>query len=628
MDEETKTTTTKIPKDAGVKREWLEALLKKDVEKPKDWSEKDIKSMVATRPPSRIQEILQGIYWTLTELGSDIKMLEDGTVIGGAPEEDYFDGWYESEEIEKYTQKYKLLQFLNTIARAVHVSEADSFAGTKQEFDKLLGGFVNRVNESKDYLLVIAAIINEAYPGLAGEFRSAPSMEELNEIELDEYNRELIRIEQSVESNIEEHAHLLAKIERAQSTDFEKIAMTLDRIVIFGPRNWELILYSIMSPHAPRLLINNLDYRANIHTLLAGDISTAKSKILKIAKLISPKMLVVDETTKASFEGVAPTRSGDKIEDGVLDHAMDGNMIVEEYTNSFARMPLMRRVMDGEYIKIYKKGSSKGIHPNTTLLAACNPREDFFIEETEGSFRQQIVFKEGILSRFDNLILLTATQVKNELIIEKMHLMSTRSPLAKIDFMVIKEDLDTLAEGMKSGAITRVTITPTQEHTLKEAFLNQNRRDKAQRILRNRPLVILRDLETLARLVNIITTVNFSKRTIKNGLLKARDDDVTKAVQLWENLINMRVEIYGKHGTRNFATVKEEMMTFIARTQGYYKNEGREEKVPVAELKREIVDRRQLVGKTTFYEELRTLRESGDIIQEGKRSGYVTVVIK
>lgn len=617
---------TKIPADAGVDRKWLEALLKKDVKKPKEWSEQDVKEMVATRPPSRIQEIVQGIYWSLTELGSNVKFTEDGAPIT-MPEEDYFDGWYESEEIEEYSQKYRLLQFLNTIARAVHNSESDSFAGTKQEFDKLLSGFVLKVLESGDYLHVIAAVINERYPGLAGEFRSAPSAEELSEIDAYEYSKELQKIEQSVESNIEEYASELAKIKRAQKTSFEKIALDLDKIVIFGPRNWELMLYSIMSPHAPRLLINNLDYRANIHSLLAGDISTAKSKILKILKLISPKMLVVDETTKATFEGVAPTRSGGEIEDGILDLAMGGNIIVEEYTNNFARMPLMRRAMDGEYIKIWKKGSSKGINVNTTLVAACNPRDDFFIEETEGTFRQQIAFKEGILSRFDNLILLTTTQVKNELIIDKIHLMSTRSPLTKIDFAAIKENLETLAEGMKSGAIVRVTITPSQEQVLKEAFLNQNRRDKQQRILRNRPLVILRDLETLARFVNIVATVNFSKRKIKDGLLKAKDEDINKAVQLWENLINLRVEIYGR-SNRNFTTVKDEIMKFIARTQTYYKNEGQEEKVPVAEVKEEIVERRKLVGKTTFYEELRMLRESGDIVQDGKRNGFVTVVIK
>ena len=623
-----KKTTTKIPTDAGVDRKWLEAILKGDVAKPKGWTDKEVREMVATRPPSRIQEIIQGLYWSLTELGSDIKMLEDGTVIASAADEDYFDGWYESEDIAKYSQKYKLLQFLNTIARAVHISETDSFAGTKQEFDGLLSGFVNRVLESKDYLNVIAAVINQKYPGLAGDFRSAPSAEELSEMESEEYNKELMKIENSVESNIEIYAPLLAKIKRAKKTDFEKIALDLDRIVIFGPRNWELMLYSIMSPHAPRMLINNLDYRANIHAMLAGDISTAKSKILKILKLISPKMLVVDITTKATFEGVAPTRSGDEIEDGILDLANGGNMIVEEYTSTFARMPLMRRAMDGEYIEIWKKGSSKGIHVNTTIIAACNPNGDFFIEETKGNFRQQIAFKEGILSRFDNLVLLTATQVKNELIIGKMHLMSTQSPLHKIDFVAIKEDLETLAEGMKSGAITRVTMTPTQQRKVKDAFLNQNERDKQKHLLNNRPLVILRDLENLSRLVNIIATVNFSKRKIKNGLLKADNEDVDKAIQLWENLINLRVEIYGQQGSRNFLSVQDEMVAYTKRMQEYNHNQGSEAVVTVAELRAEIVDRRRLIGMTTFYKELQTLRETGQLVQHGKRDGTLEVVIK
>lgn len=626
--EEKQTKEIKIPANAGVERGWIEALLKKDIPPPKDWTEKDIRAMVATKPKSRIQEILQGIYWSLTELGGDIKMTVEGQIIAGSPDEDYFDGWYESEDIEDYSHKYKLLQFLNTIARAVHNSESDSFVGTKPEFDKLLAGFVLRVVESKEYLYVIAAVINQTYPGLVGEFRSAPSAEELSEKEQDEYDKELVKIAESVESNIEEYAGELAKIRRAKKTDFEKIALDLDRIVIFGPRNWELILYNLMSPHAPRLLINNLDYRANIHGLLAGDISTAKSKILKISKLIAPKMLVVDSTTVATLEGHAPTRAGEEIEDGVLDYAKNGVIIVEEYTNAMAKIPLMRRVMDGEHIEIWKKGSSKGIDPNSTMLAACNPEADFFREEVDGNFREQIAFKEGILSRFDVLILLTATQVKNELIIDKMNLMSTRSPLDKIDFGAIKEDLETLAEGMMSGSITRVTITPTQEGKLKEAFLNQNTRDKEQRLLKNRPLVILRDLENLARLVNVIATVNFSKRTIKNGLLKAKDSDVEKAIQLWENLINLRVELYGSQGTRNFMTVKDEMVTYIARMQSYNKNRGEEEKVPVSELRMEIVDRRKLVGKTTFYEELRTLRELGEIVQEGKRDGFVTVVIK
>ena len=223
--------------------------------------------------------------------------------------------------------------------------------------------------------------------------------------------------------------------------------------------------------------------------------------------------------------------------------------------------------------------------------------------------------------------MLTATQVKNELLIDKMNLMSTRSPLDKIDFAAIKEDLEILADGMMSGSITRVTITSAQEGKLKEAFLNQNTRDKKQRLLRNRPLVILRDLENLARLVNVIATVNFSKRTIKNGLLKAKDDDIDKAIQLWENLISLRVEIYGR-SNRNFMTVKDEILVFTMRAQAHYQNEDKEAMVPISEVKAEIVDKRRLIGKTTFYKELQTLRETGEIVQQGKRDGKIAVVIK
>jgi len=217
--------------------------------------------------------------------------------------------------------------------------------------------------------------------------------------------------------------------------------------------------------------------------------------------------------------------------------------------------------------------------------------------------------------------------VKNELIIDKMNLMSTRSSLDKIDFSAIKEDLEILAEGMKSGLITRVIITPTQEQKLKDAFLNQNTRDRQQRLVRNRPLVVLRDLETLARLVNIIATVNFSKRTIKNGLLKAKDEDVDKAIQLWENLISLRVEIYGR-SNRNFMTVKDEILTFTLRAQVHYQNEGMEPMVPIAEVRAEIVDRRKLIGMTTFYKEIQFLEETGQIIQFGKRDAKIKVVVR
>ncbi|GAG58409.1 unnamed protein product, partial [marine sediment metagenome] len=114
------------------------------------------------------------------------------------PEEDYFADWYELEGVEKYTQKYKLMQTLNTLARGLHVSQADAYA--KEDFDDILERITNKILEEPEYLQVAAGVINGMYPGLAGEFRSAPSAEELSEFETDEYNKELMKIEQSVES--------------------------------------------------------------------------------------------------------------------------------------------------------------------------------------------------------------------------------------------------------------------------------------------------------------------------------------------------------------------------------------------------------------------------------------------
>ena len=124
---EKKQKDAKIPTDVGVDRQWLEAILKRDVKKPKAWTEKDIKEMVATKAPSQIQGIIQDIYWSLTELGSEVKFTWEGEPIS-MPDEDYFDDWYDSAEIDKYSQKYKLQQVLNTIARAVHISEVDGYA--------------------------------------------------------------------------------------------------------------------------------------------------------------------------------------------------------------------------------------------------------------------------------------------------------------------------------------------------------------------------------------------------------------------------------------------------------------------------------------------------------------------
>ena len=605
-----------IPEDAGVEKEWLKAIVKSKVEKPKAIESTEIKDMVSKKPESRLQGLIAEIYDWLIDALNETPTLHGTELIGG-PSEDLFDGFWSSMDLEGYRASNKLSEKLNTILRGIHQTDVSGY-GEQKQIEKQLAKIAQKCIEEPMYVERLKEVINSMYPGLIGEFKSVPSVVEINDKIEQEYRKEIDAIDQSVESNIEKYHDQLAKIKRAKKTDFEQMAQNLNKVVIFGESLWELMLYVLMSPHTPRLIINGMDYRANLHGMLAGDISTAKSKILKLSKIIAPKSLTVDDTTKASFEGIS---KADEIEDGVLDHANNGVIIVEEFTSPFAKMPLFRRAMDCEPIVIYKGGHSKKLEVNTTMLTACNPKDDFFQEETD--FRKQLNFKEGVLSRFDILIPLTATTVKNEILLDKLDIMTPQIKLGDkvIDFREINEMLSTIAQGM-SGAITRVTMTAEQSEMIKDAFRSRNDMDKYRRVLKNRPLVILRDLETLARLVNVIAAVNFSKRVIKKGIVQAHDDDVNKAIQLWENLMQLRIQLYARHD-RNLKSVADEIITYVFNRQGL---DGGE--VDIGLVKNYIVDEQRLVGKVTFYKEINTLEETGRLVVKGKRDKKLSVVVK
>ena len=610
MDKKNKVKDNKDPK---VSKAWLASVLEHDVAKPPDWTEKDVEQIGPAKPKSRLQGYLQEVYEALLEVNSargvTLHTRPDGTPqVINLPTEDYFDKWYENNDIETYASKHKLMAALNSIASSV--GQSGESGDDEDAFQRILAKLVTAVKDDPiDGILGIADAINRKYPDLAIDL-NVPSTDEINEQEQNRYAAELAKIGQRVESNIDEYKDLIAEMASAAKTDFEELASTLNHVVIFGEALWELVLYSVVSPRAPRLLINSLDYRANLHTLLEGDISTAKSQIIKICTLISPKMLIVDETTKASLEGVTKREA---IADGVLDLASSGNIIVEEFTKTWAKMGLFRRALDCKFMQFFKGGHAKGIFVNTTVIAACNPKDDFFQEDSK--LRTQLPFKEGILSRFDVQIPLTATTSSNKMLVDRMNLFGEADVF--IDFEDIKRKLELICKGMDT--IQRIRINRGQLEMLREAFKDRNSTDHNRRILQNRPLVLLRDLETLARLVNVITAVNFTNRKSEDGILYADDEDVEKAIRLWENLIQLRIQLYANQ-SRIILSVADEIVKAIALSQ-------RQNGVPIEEVYTDIVKNKQLIGRTTFYEEIKKLRNSGRIVQLGQRDSRLKVII-
>ena len=591
----------------GTDSRWLKTLAASEVDKPKTWSQDELKEISGSRKAkSRIQEILQNFYY---ELENRLKgHMIDGEV---TVDEDLFDGWYSEVGIDDYQGKYNLMQSFNAIAGAIQVDIASDYQ--QQNFDELFSKIAQRCIDEPEYLEKVKQAINDKYTGLIGEFKYEPSATELNRHEEQEYNKRIQQIERRIESNVDDYTELLQKIEAAKKTNFEKIADQLNKVVIWGTAAWELILYGVMSVYSPRIFINNLDRRSNIHCILAGDISTAKSGVLKVCKFIAPKSVIMDDSSKATFEGIA-NRGG--IEEGVLDWAKDGIILVEELSTKLTRMKLFRRAMDCEDYAVHKGGSSKVRPVNTTMIAACNPDEDFFQEET--SFRSQIPYKEGILSRFDVLIPLTSTPEQNDMILDEMTLFEEGQTFSFAD---IKSQLHTLSVGMKN--IKRVSLTLEQSDKLKEAFRLHNNRDQKSNVLKFRPLVILRDLETLARFVNTIATVNFSKRTIDDeGTLLVDDSDIEKGIQLWENLLSYRIQLYSDKPARNLMSISDEMVLYL------FSNDAVSNEIAVSQLFNEFVSVRRMLAKSTFYKELDTLIETGRIVALGERNRTVKLVIR
>jgi len=155
-----------------VHKEWLVAVMKQDIEKPKVWTEKEIDDIGPAKPKSRIQGYIQEIYETLLEAQSaqTAKFVDNGRgdlELIGTPDEDYFDKWYENNDVESYTHKYKLLGALNGIANSIGKTGASNY--NEDGFQEVLATLAQAVIEEPDSIMGIAEAINNMYPGLAEE---------------------------------------------------------------------------------------------------------------------------------------------------------------------------------------------------------------------------------------------------------------------------------------------------------------------------------------------------------------------------------------------------------------------------------------------------------------------------
>jgi len=348
------------------------------------------------------------------------------------------------------------------------------------------------------------------------------------------------------------NAEILHNIAVAKETDLQKMAKRLDDVVLIGATQWEYILYSVLSVSAPDIMINGVMQRGNCHTNLIGEISTAKSKILNVLKRIAPKWVNVTKTTEASFEGISKPN---EIQAGLIENSTDGLLLIPEFKRTISKFSLLREAMDCDIIDITKRGVTHRFKVNSSFIVASNPTGDFF--PVMGRMRDAIPFEEGIMSRFDFILPFLMNEKKNKEIVAKLILFG--GDVKDSEFEKMGVALRTLTEGMK--IVKSIYVSPEQTDMLKEAYLKNN-------IQLNggfRPLVILRDLETLCRLVNVIVATNFYNRipTKNKGEFEALDVDVEKAIDLWENLLFMRKQMYEARNDKNLVFADEAILNIV-----------------------------------------------------------------
>lgn len=553
-------------------QEWLLNLIKDDISiRPKQEKPK------VKLPNSQFQELVVDFYKTLKDAESP----------------DAFDNFYDN-CLKNYNKMSKFIEFLESIAKALQIIVEET-NDKKQKIQKLLFALTEKkLQECESTLKVVKETIESKYPNLIYEDYN----EEKYEVEYEEMvEKTLNDIKEQLEQNKENFKEHIKRVETAK-TDIEKIAEELNEIVYLGSDIWELLLYSSLSPYCPKIKINSLDTRPNLHLMLVGDISTAKSKIMKILERISPKSEWFTKATEPSFEGIA-NRNG--IEQGIIDYANNGSLLISELTEK--HISTIRNILDNDKIKIIKAGNEKVIDLNITIQVAENPKSDFFINEV--NLREQISFSDGLLSRFDILVPLTTTSEKNKFLLSKLNIFG-ESP-NKIDLENIAQILRTKSIGMRE--VKGVELNDKQKEMVKDAFLKHNIE------LKNRPLLVLRDFESLARLVNVIVVSNFYNRKNENGIVKAEDKDIEKAIMLWETLIDLRKTLFTKDNRITIVSIEDKILMEIAKYGGC---------VECTELERIIVNN-GICSRATFYRKIERMNGK-KIMVDGNKNRKIILI--
>ena len=431
----------------------------------------------------------------------------------------------------------------------------------------------------------------------ADEQKAKNDLEEYQRKEIEEKEYQEQQQQELVNRHYENNPELLKK-----ESDLTQFSYRLNSFVDIGSENWKLLVLNSVSPFTPKFLLNQLEVdRKAQHTLMIGDISSGKSRIVSIINKIAVKSDIFSSITEASLQGI--TQADGEIKEGILSQMNNGLLLTPEF-QKFRNSPLNKEIMDNGILKFVKRGVTIDVDLNMGLIACENPSSDFF--NTKTNLREQVVMKESLLSRFDIVIPLATTQEKIKNTIKDTNLFNgeTKSD----DFSDDSSMLTTITKLMKF--IKRVRINPVDEKSIKDLVISHTKE------MDNRNLIIIRDLEIVCRLLNVVSCYNFAMNNPndkKEKEITATQEDLNETFSLWEHLIRLR-EIFYTQKTKSIVGIKDLIFGYVSKGDLLTKD-----------LQKQF-ETDKICCKMTFYENVKQLQLEGKIERVGLRDSTLKLI--
>jgi replicative DNA helicase Mcm len=358
--------------------------------------------------------------------------------------------------------------------------------------------------------------------------------------------------------------------------------------------------------------------RGEIHILLIGDPSTAKSQLMKVASTLIPRARYV---SGKGITGVGITATvvrdeelfgGWVLEAGALVLCNKSLLALDEFEKIDKQdMTAMHEAMEMGQISIAKANIVATLPAKTSILAGGNPKFGRF--DPYLPIKEQIEVPETILSRFD--LKFALRDVPNPEIDEKIisHLMEARHFEVKSAEPLIPPELF-----RKYVAYARKNCHPklTQEaaEEIKKFFLNLR-----SKYVEGSPISItFRQYEALIRLAEASAKVQLRSEVTKEDALRAIKLMSVSLRQLGFEPETGTIDIDRVEGARATAMQRSKIRTVISIIEELEKAHGKE--IPFDD----IVKKAKASGIEDIEEILRKMQQEGVIYSP--RPGFISRV--